>query len=205
MQKVKINDIEYNIPSEWDDLTFEQYCQVFYDLHEQDEESNNEIINVKNEVKIFSRLIGISEDEILDAPIDFYNKLRDLLSFLYVRESFYYTDADNEIEIDGIKYHIPTQDKIKLRQHIDIDITTQEPDSPTKFIELLAIVLVEEDKEYDGYYLELFEKLKKIKCTTAFKLLGFFLLKGKITKEIINSYTHLTAEINQLHHSTQNL
>jgi len=199
MQKVKINDIEYNIPTSWDDINFGQYCEVFYDLDNNPDNLDN--INIKNEIKVLSRLIGINEDDILNAPVDFYNKLRDLVKFIYERESFYYQDIDNSIEIDGVEYRIPSNEELSLRQHIDVDITTNEPSSPTKFIELLAIMLIPIGKSYVdavGDREQLMEKIKKLPCPKCFRLLGFFLLKENLLKEITTTYTQVQDQVNQL-------
>lgn len=205
MKEILINNQNYKIPEGWEDLTFERYCQVFYGLKDNPDKLSS--VDTNNEITIFSRLIGIDEDVILNAPIDFYNRLRDLFSFIYEKESFYFKDADNELIIDGVKYHIPSNDELTLRQHIDIDITTQEPDSPTKFIELLAIALVGENEKYTGDEKEredLMNKLKNLPCTKAFQILGFFLLKGKILNNLISIFTHMEEEINHFPLLTQN-
>jgi hypothetical protein len=206
MKEIKINGQKYTIPEGWDDLTFQQYCELFFDLKENPDNLN--FINTKNEVKIISRLIGIEEETILTAPLDFFNKMRELFSWLYVRDSFFYTDNDNEIEIDGIIYKIPTNDEMILRQHIDFDIVSQEEDSPKKFIELLSILLIPKDGKYTGDIKDgeiLFKKLSQINCQKAFKLLGFFLIRENILRNLTTIYSIMVEEVNHYHQSTQNL
>ena len=201
MKTITINNINLNCPESWEDLTFEKYCQVFYDLDKNEE--NKDVINIKNEVTIFSRLLDIDEAIILDAPIDFYNKLRDVLSFVYRND--HYNNANNEIAINGVDYKIPTIEEMKLRQHIDLDITTQEPDSPAKFIELLAILIVPVGTEYDGNYHQRMELIKKLPCTKCFPLLAFFLLKEECLREITKLSMKGEQEINHLVQFIQSL
>jgi len=205
MKKIEINNQTFIIPEKWEDLTFEKYCEVFYAL--EDNPDNLDSINTKNEIKIFSRLIGITESEILNAPIDFYNRLRDLFKWVYVRESFFFSDADNELVIDGVKYYIPSYDEITLRQHIDIDVVTQGSESEDKFINLLAVILIPEGGKYTGdekVEKALMDKLKKLPCTDCFRLLGFFLLKGKLSTSLLHLSTLMEEEVNQLHQATAN-
>jgi hypothetical protein len=200
MKKVEINDdIVRYVPQSYDEITFEKYCELFFNL--KDNPENSQGIDIENEVTIFSRLLDVEEEILLNSDIDYFHSFRRLFSFIYERESFFLKNVDNEIVLDNVTYHIPSNEDITLRQHIDLDITNNEKDSPTKLIEILAIALVEPGKKYTGEEKErtaMIEKLKNIPSTQAFRLLGFFLIKEKLSKKIIEISTYLQEEMQKL-------
>ena len=60
MTKLKINDKEYNLPEGWKDVNMKTYCHLFYKLEETNDkmdESAIQIITLRNESKIISRLL----------------------------------------------------------------------------------------------------------------------------------------------------
>jgi hypothetical protein len=200
MEPIIINGtIKRDVPRSYDEITFGKYCEIFYDL--KDNPDSIPSIDIANEVTIFSRILDVDEDLFFEGPTDFFYLIKKIFSFIYERESFFLKDVDNELVLDGKIYRIPDNEEITLRQHIDLDITNNEKDSPTKLIEILAIALVEAGKKYTGdekERLAMIEKLKHIPSTEAFHLLGFFLLKEKLSKTYTEICTLLTEELDKL-------
>lgn len=177
MKVVKIKNKTYNLPESYNEISFEEYCKVFYNLKETDKIEDDEELTqtiIYNESIILSRLLKEDDNFCLDIPYNEFKTLTGIIQFIYKNE----VETKNEITVDGVKYHIPKPEKFSLRQYIDIDTTLQE-DNELKYIELLSILLVKDDEKYDGNYKELFEKLKKIKASEALPLIFFFFQKGK--------------------------
>lgn len=205
MKKISINEIEYNVPESYNDITLLDYCTIFFNLKDSKDENDNidEKIVLKNDITIISRLLNVDEDFIKELPIKVWSRLRDEVKWIY-DDSFFHKNKTNLLTIDNIDYHIPQVNKMTLRQWIDVDITSQEKKNPEQFLELLAILLlpISEDK-YDGNYQQRKEKLKILPADKALSLLYFFLYKGKILNLITQIYSVAEAHQHQLHQVIQ--
>ena len=190
MVKLEINDKQYKIPESFEEMTFEQYCKVFYKLDTN--KSDDELVEFKrskeNESKILSRLLGEDDDFCLDLPINVYVQLIDKIKFLY-DINYLLKNSKAGIVVDGKRYSIPPFDEMSLRQYIDADVVMKEKENDMQYIELLSILLTAKDKDgkwvkYNGDYQDMMGKLRKLKCSEALPIVYHFFKKGESLKRI---------------------
>ena len=203
MTKLKINDKEYNLPEGWKDVNMKTYCHLFYKLEETNDkmdESAIQIITLRNESKIISRLLGEDDEFCLNLPVDVFNILRSKIQFLYDIKNF----LDSKIfylNIDGKKYFMPEPNEMALRQYIDADIIMKQ-ENENQFIELLACLLLPVGKdgkyEYDGKYQDIIPKIENMSAEDGLPFIYTFFKKKVISKKVSEDFSKVREEANQL-------
>jgi len=203
MTKLKINDKEYNLPEGWKDVNMKTYCHLFYKLEETNDkmdESAIQIITLRNESKIISRLLGEDDEFCLNLPVDVFNILRSKIQFLYDIKNF----LDSKIfylNIDGKKYFMPEPNEMALRQYIDADIIMKQ-ENENQFIELLACLLLPVGKdgkyEYDGKYQDIIPKIENMSAEDGLPFIYTFFKKKVISKKVSEDFSKVQEEANQL-------
>lgn len=195
MIKLEINDKKYNVPESWDEITFEEYCRVFYKLPTA--EGEEDMIEKfkrdrETEAMILSRLLGENDDFCLDLPLNIYARLNNAVKFIYDID-FLLRNAKASIKIDGKRYSVPPFSEMPLRQYIDADVVMKDKENDLQYIELLSVLLTAKDSSgkwipYDGNYQELMNKLRKLKCSEALGIVYHFFKKGEILRRISKGY-----------------
>ena len=192
MVKLEVDDKVYKIPESFEELEFERYCRIFWNIDNviSDDEVENFKKSVENEATIIARLMGEEDDFCLSLPINVYGQILERTKFLYDTK-FLLNNAKAGIVIDGKRYSIPPMNEMPLRQYIDADVVLKEKENPLQYIELLAILLTRKDKEgkwikYNGEYQEMMGKLKKMRCSDILPLVYHFFKKGEALKRISN-------------------
>jgi hypothetical protein len=203
MTNLKINNTQYDLPESFSEITLEDYCNYFNGLSENPDNSVKKAID--NEISILAKMMGTKKEAIYDLPVGIAGKLHESIRFIY-DDSEFRKKIKNEIIIDGEKYFIPNVNDMSLRQWIDCDMTAKGEESPERFIELLACLLV--DKKYGRYEGEnksLLKKLKTIPASEALPLLYFFLFKGQNLKKITQKFLQAEQEVNRFADNINNL
>ena len=203
MTKLKINDKEYNLPEGWKDVNMKTYCHLFYKLEETNDKMDDsaiQIITLRNESKIISRLLGEDDEFCLNLPVDVFNILRSKIQFLYDIKNF----LDSKIfylNIDGKKYFMPEPNEMALRQYIDADIIMKQ-ENENQFIELLACLLLPVGKdgkyEYDGKYQDIIPKIENMSAEDGLPFIYTFFKKKVISKKVSEDFSKVREEANQL-------
>lgn len=191
MIKLEIDDKVYKIPESFDELTFEQYCKVFWKLDTGigiEDEVERFKKDTETEATIISRLMGEEDDFCLSLPINVYVNIKERLKYLYDID-FLLKNAKAGIVINGKRYSIPPMNEMPLRQYIDADVVMKEKENPLQYIELLSILLTSKGKDgkwikYNGEYQEMMGKLRKMKCSDVLPLVYHFFKKGHSLKRI---------------------
>ena len=209
MTKLKINDKEYNLPEGWKDVNMKTYCRLFYKLentNDKMDERTIEIITLRNESKIISRLLNEDDDFCLNLPVDIFNILRNKIQFLYDINTF----LDSKIfylNIDGKKYFMPEPNEMALRQYIDADIIMKQ-ENENQFIELLACLLLPVGKdgkyEYDGKYQDIIPKIENMSAADGLPFIYTFFKKKVISKKVSEDFSKVHQEANQLVQTIKN-
>ena len=86
MVKIEINGKEYNVPSDWDDVTMKDYCDWFYKLPSTDGIEDGILkatAALKNESIIISRILGEGDSFAMGLPLQAYTMVRNHTSFIY--------------------------------------------------------------------------------------------------------------------------
>lgn len=191
MIKLEIDDKKYNIPESFDEMTFEQYCKIFFKLPKITEEMDDiDAYRMTREVEaiIISRLLGESDDFCMGLPINVYNEISKRLKYISSVADVM-KKGKSLIKIDGKIYMIPPFGEMQLRQYIDADVILKGEESDLQYIELLSILLTAKDRNgkwipYNGDYQELMGKVRQLKCSEALGLCYHFFLKGEALKKL---------------------
>ncbi|NDW10053.1 hypothetical protein [Dysgonomonas sp. 520] len=170
MIKIRIADIEYNIPSGYDDVKLSDYENWF----------GSEIITKEDEVTFVSKVSGIELNTLQSLPLSFYNDLVGIISFS-LKDTI--KEVKNSIEIDGVKYTINNEEELTLAEWIDVEESLKSESD--KLSKILAVVCRPIGEAYDTNRLadriELFKGLTMDKLFPLFNF--FFALKRKIQSD----------------------
>lgn len=182
MLKIQINNKDYEIPQNFSEMTLRHYEDIYFKLglvSDEGEISEDERKKktIEKQSIIISRILKENDWFALELPVDVYLLIVKEVQYLFT-ESHMPKTFSNELEIDGKTYCYNENDKISLRQWVDIDMTLKEEDNKSRLSDVLAILLTEKDKKYDGNYQELSRKIDNLSCDKALPLLNYFFLKG---------------------------
>lgn len=207
MIKLEIDDKVYKIPESFDELTFGQFCKIFWKMDsviDIDDDGERFKRGVETEATIISRLMGEEDDFCLGLPLNVYSQILSRTKFLYDTD-FLFKNAKAGIVVDGKRYSVPPFNEMPLRQYIDADVVMKEKENPMQYIELLSILLTAKDKEgkwipYNGEYQELMGKLKDMSCSDVLPLVYHFFKVGHNLKSL--SRLSMKVEGSQQHQHT---
>ncbi|WP_163319859.1 hypothetical protein [Dysgonomonas sp. 520] len=189
MIKIKIEDIEYNIPNSYSDVKLADYEKWF----------GTEIENKEDEVVFVSKVSGIDVNTLQNLPLSFYNDLVGIISFS-LKDSI--KEAKNSIEIDGITYTINNEEELTLAEWIDVEESLKSDED--KLSKILAVVCRPVGETYDTNRLaDRIELFKGLTMDKLFPLFNFFLLLKERYNQIMNHYSMVQELQNQLHQLTE--
>ena len=194
----KINGKPYKIPQSFDEMQFKDYCRCFQGLTDTDGKEGYDLFRTvkENEAAVLSRVMGENDAFAMDLPLDVFATLTDAVHFVYDIDS---VGDKSSIDIDGKTYVVPKPNEFSLRQWIDADVTMQDKDNPSQYIELLGILLVEvgEDgktKPYTGEWQKMTARLERLSCSEALPLVMHFFRRGAILSKL----THFSSKIKEV-------
>lgn len=202
--KLEIDDKVYKIPTSFDTLSFETYCKIFYNLptlKDDMEDAEKFKMMKENESIILSRVLGEKDNFCLDLPITVYNKLINIIKYIFDVSEFEKNSKAN-IVIDGKHYGIPPVSEMALRRFIDADVVLNEQQNNMQYIEMLAILLSTKDKDgkwtpYNGKYEDMMGKLRSMPCSKVLPLVYHFFKKGEALQKLSKAYMKMEG-VNQL-------
>jgi len=203
MQKIAINDKEYQLPEGWRDINMKLYCRLFYklqDTNDKMDDAERAIITLRNESIIISRILGEDDDFAGNLPFSIYETIKEKVQFIYEIGGF----LDSKIfyiNIDGKKYFMPEPNEMSLRQYIDADMIMKQ-ENENQFIELLACLLLPVGKEgkfeYDGKYQDLIPKIENMSAEDGLPFIYTFFKKKVLSKKLSEDFSKVQEEANQL-------
>lgn len=171
MIRIILNNKNYEVPTEWKDITLKQYCNAFHNLKESEDKEDIKQARY-NEAIVISRLLGETDDFAMNLPIEIYSLFQDKVSFIFDIKEFITADPKSTILVNGDAYSLVDIKDMPFRQYIDIEETLKDEENEYKFISLLSIVLkkVGSNKKYENEDSELTKALESL---TADKALPF--------------------------------
>lgn len=209
MVRLKINSKDYEIPTSFDEITMADYCRIFAGLKPTDKLTDVELWKTvrENEATIVSRLMGEEDDFALYLPLPIYDELSKAVKFIYSIDTL---QPKSYIVIDDVRYSIPSPEDFNLRQWIDVDVSLQEKEDDTKYIELLSILLMQRDSEgkfipYKGDNKVLAEKIRNMKASEGLGIVYRFFLKGEISRTLTSISSVVKGQTDQLVRNIPNL
>lgn len=171
MDKVDENIIDFgswNVPSDWTQVSLKTYQEI-----ERYYEDKDKKFDVRDVLHIFT---DKSEDEINALPIEFLEEIMSNLLFLQTKPEE--KEASNSIEINGEKYSVHTENKLKVGEYIGAD-TAMKGDKHN-YAAILAILCRKDGELYDSKFENevLEDRIKmweKVPVVEVLPIIGFFL------------------------------
>ena len=159
---------QWTVPTRWEDVTLKQYQEV-----ERYYEDKDKKFDVRDVLHIFT---DKSEDEINALPLEFLEEIMSNLLFLQTKPEE--KEASNSIEINGEKYSVHTENKLKVGEYIGAD-TAMKGDKHN-YAAILAILCRKEGEIYDSKFENevLEDRIKmweKVPVVEVLPIIGFFL------------------------------
>lgn len=158
---------EWTVPVSWDEITLKQYQDI-----ERLYEGKDESFDVR---KVLHILTNHTEDEVNMLPVDFLEKIMEKLSFITkpIKEE----EPRNWIDIDGERYMVHTENKLKTGEYISSDTVLK--GDKHNYAGLLAILCRKDGELYDSRFeaevlddrIRLFENQP---ITKVLPIIGFF-------------------------------
>lgn len=128
------------VPTKWEDVTLKMYQDI-----ERLYEGKDESFDVR---KVIHIMCGLSEDEVNSMPVDFLESIMAHLTFLQTKPED--KEPSNSIVIDGEKYTVHTENKLRTGEYIASD-TAMKGDRHN-YAAILAILCRKEGEVYDSHF-----------------------------------------------------
>lgn len=202
MKEITINEKLYKIPETLHELTLKDYCRIFKGVKF---DKTMEWKDIKySEATLISRILGEGDNFALSLPLAVYNYLCETCTFLYDVNRVKHNAT---IELNGVKYTIPSPEEFNLRKWIDVDVTRQSED-PDMFVQLYAILIdpIGEDgkcKPYEGGYEERIPLLENYPADEAMSMINDFFAKGESSQKVMDAYSKAEEAIERFAHNTK--
>lgn len=179
---------KWKTPSGWNELTLKQFQDIERYYADKDKE-----FDVRDVLEAFT---DHSKNEIDQLPIEFTEKLLEALKWL--SETPQYGEPTNELVIDGEKYHVNIQEKLKTGEYIAFDSILKE--DRFNYAAMLAILCRKDGEAYDSKFeneilpsrIELWERQPMLECM---RIVNFFLNLWLISKSHTQLYSRVIEAI----------
>jgi hypothetical protein len=156
MRAIKLNDVLYNIPTSWEELSLGEFERITPIL----EKMQDEPVKLRGLLKIVCNLLTIPQEVLLEAPKSVFN--------LIVKE----------VKIGGVKHYFPTEaSAINTGQFIDIEEMIQQPELYSNILAILLLPAGAKHNAKDFYSRK--DKIKGLPMSEALPLINFFLSSGE--------------------------
>lgn len=159
---------EWTVPTSWDQITLKMYQEI-----EKLYENKDKRFDVRECLHIFTNK---SIDEINALPLEFVDSLLNNLVFLQTKPEE--KEPRNWVDINGERYTINTQNKLKVGEYIASDAVLKS--DPHNYAAILAVLARKTGEEYDSKFenevlddrIKMFEQ---VPVTDVLALCSFFL------------------------------
>jgi hypothetical protein len=173
MRAIKLNDVLYNIPTSWEELSLGEFERITPIL----EKMQDEPVKLRGLLKIVCNLLTIPQEVLLEAPKSVFNLIVKELDFLFDSSRQKYK-AVKEVKIGGVKHYFPTEaSAINTGQFIDIEEMIQQPELYSNILAILLLPAGAKHNAKDFYSRK--DKIKGLPMSEALPLINFFLSSGE--------------------------
>lgn len=131
---------KWTTPKSWDELTLKQFQAIEEYYSDKDKK-----FDVREVLELFT---DHSKEEISQLPIDFVDKLLNELTWLH--ESPKWGKPTNKIELDGEKYQVNVQEKLKTGEYIAVDTVLKS--DKHNYAAIMAILCRKEGELFDSKF-----------------------------------------------------
>lgn len=178
----------WTVPSGWNELTLGMFSKIERYYSDKEKEFDvREVLHI---------LCGKSIDEVNALPIEFTEML--LQEMQWITELPKYGEPIPYIMIDGERYQVNVQEKLKTGEYIAVETTTK-ADSHN-YAAILAILCRKQGEIYDSKFeneilpdrIALFEKQPMMECM---RIIGFFLNLWMVLGSHIQLYSTIKEQL----------
>lgn len=184
MLEIKFDGVKLSIPNKWEDVSLKDYESWYL---QKPETRLEHIQHVADVCKIDPKVL-------LNSPTEVFNIASEAISFIYKQD----LEPKNKVEIFGEDYFINYSDKLTLGEWVDIDGLLMDQENTNKLSKLLAILCRPIGEAYNHDNTERRQKLfQELSCAKVLPSIGFFLLKEKKSREILDHSLTVIAQGDQ--------
>ena len=130
----------WTVPTSWEEITLKQFQEIEKYYSDKDKK-----FDVREVLELFT---DHSKEEISQLPIDFVDKLLNELTWLH--ESPKWGEPTNNIELDGEKYKVNVQEKLKTGEYIAVDTVLKS--DKHNYAAIMAILCRKEGELFDSKF-----------------------------------------------------
>lgn len=158
---------KWTTPKSWDELTLKQFQTIEEYYSDKDKK-----FDVREVLELFT---DHSKEEISQLPIDFVDKLLNELTWLH--ESPKWGEPTNKIELDGEKYQVNVQEKLKTGEYIAVDTVLKS--DKHNYAAIMAILCRKEGELFDSKFEnevlgDRIQMWEKVGVTKVMPIISFF-------------------------------
>lgn len=158
---------KWAVPTKWDELTLKQFQAIEEYYSDKDKK-----FDVREVLELFT---DHSKEEISQLPIDFVDKLLNELTWLH--ESPKWGEPTNKIELDGEKYQVNVQEKLKTGEYIAVDTVLKS--DKHNYAAIMAILCRKEGELFDSKFEnevlgDRIQMWEKVGVTKVMPIISFF-------------------------------
>lgn len=188
---------KWTTPKSWDELTLKQFQAIEEYYSDKDKK-----FDVREVLELFT---DHSKEEISQLPIDFVDKLLNELTWLH--ESPKWGEPTNKIELDGEKYQVNVQEKLKTGEYIAVDTVLKS--DKHNYAAIMAILCRKEGELFDSKFenevlgdrIELWEK---VPVTKVMPIISFFFELWLVSQKNTQLYSMVEEAINLTRQDIEN-
>lgn len=214
-----VNFGEVKIPERWEDMSLKQYQELQKYVDEVKAENDSDELKL-NKYKLLSIFIDRTEDEIMDMPIVFIDKMMSKLLFFYDTPDM--TPSDT-IMIDGVEFKVNFMEEMTVKEYEDTDTIIKS--DVYNLAALMAVmcrkVIGEHKDEITGKQWKTTEKynqefanikfdervkmFENLPITTVLPVIAFFLQRNvELSKLSVDCLTELQTQVDQYAQDIEN-
>ena len=187
------------VPKSWNELTLKMYTDI--ERYYSDKENSfdtRDILNI---------LCGLTRDDIDQLPIEFVERILGNLNWLFKTPDW--GEPKNYTEINGEKYIVNIQDKLKVGEFVAVD-TAMKADKHN-YAAILAILCRKEGELYDAKFenevlTNRIEMWENVPVTKVMPIISFFMqcfmilqMPSQLSLEVREAINHTRNNIETLH------
>ena len=190
---------KWTIANGWNELTLKQYQEI-----ERYYSNKDEKFDVRNVLELFT---DHSRDDIDQLPIEFVERILGNLNWLFKTPDW--GEPKNYTEINGEKYIVNIQDKLKVGEFVAVD-TAMKADKHN-YAAILAILCRKEGELYDAKFenevlTNRIEMWENVPVTKVMPIISFFMqcfmilqMPSQLSLEVREAINHTRNNIETLH------
>lgn len=193
MKNIEINNIIYNIPENFDEISFGDFEKLLIIM---EEHPSSPLITHDLVLDIIEFLIKIPKDVMLAdyMPKEIYQYIYSTINFVFFQENLKDIKLKSEYIINNERWVYSDDPNCSTKEYIDRDTILTDFPKDNQLSGIISIFLRPVGKKYDAVDLnDRIALIKKEKVTEIYPLVAFFLTKKELLKTSMNLYSIMLA------------